>query len=374
MLNSIVFEKEIIVFWDIVKGYSSDCKYRVICGEEVRITSKTHCKVSELNADTLYTFTVELLDENGIVKDTVGSVQLKTAQLRKRIDVTKAPYYAVGDGKTLNTKAIQHAIDDCGFGQTVYIPAGVFLCGALDLHDDMELYLENGAILQGSKNAIDYLPKRQSRFEGLDMLCYSSLLNIGEAQAFGCYTCKNVVLRGGGTVRGGGNELSTDIINIEHERLVKEDAQYYEKMKECEKNCTMAGRYRPRLINVSNAQNVIIEGISIENGPAWNLHVLYSDKIITANCTFHSVNIPNGDGYDPDSSTNCTIFNCDFYTSDDSIAIKSGKNPDGNIVNRPCKNIKIFDCRSEMGHGCSIGSEMSGGVEDVYIWDCDFVI
>lgn len=372
MLNSIVFEKEIVVFWDIVKGVSSDYKYRAICGEKVCITSKTHCQFHGLSADTSYTFTVELLDEKGIVKDTIGNIQLKTNPVRKRIDVTKAPYFAVGDGKTLNTKAIQRAIDDCAFGQTVYIPAGVFLCGALDLHDNMELYLEKGAILQGSKNAVDYLPKRQSRFEGLDMLCYSSLLNVGKAQPFGGYTCKNVIVRGGGTVRGGGNELSSDVINIEHERLVKEDTQYYVKMKECEKNYTMAGRYRPRLINVSNAQNVIIEGISIENGPAWNLHVLYSDNVVTANCTFHSVNIPNGDGYDPDSSTNCTIFNCDFYTSDDSIAIKSGKNPDGNVVNRPCKNIKIFDCRSEMGHGCSIGSEMSGGVDGVYIWDCDF--
>ena len=372
MLNSIIFEKEIILFWDSAKEFLNDYKYRVVCGEEVRVTSKTHCKFSELRANTKYAFTVELLDANGMVKYTVGSVELKTAQIRKRIDVTKPPYCALGDGKTLNTQALQRAIDDCGYGETVYIPAGVFLSGALNLHDDMELYLEQGSILQGSKHAKDYLPKRQSRFEGIDMLCYSSLLNVGKAQPFGGYTCKNVIIRGGGTVRGGGAELGADVINIEHERLLQEDDKYQNKIKECEKEYTMAGRYRPRLINVSNAQDVVIEGISIENGPAWNLHVLYSDNVITANCTFHSVKIPNGDGYDPDSSTNCTIFNCDFYTSDDSIAIKSGKNPDGNVVNRSCKNIKIFDCRSEMGHGCSIGSEMSGGVDGVYIWDCDF--
>ena len=372
MLNSLVFENDIIIYWDRVKNSPAACRYRVVCGEKVRITSKTHCKFSELEADASYVFTLEVLGKNDKVEHTLGSLELKTAKSRKRIDVTKAPYYAVGDGKTLNTKALQRAIDDCAYGETVYIPAGVFLSGALNLHDDMELYLEKGAVLQGSKKAEDYLPKRPSRFEGIEMLCYSALLNMGETQAFGGYNCKNVVIRGGGTVRGGGGELRLDVINIERARLMEEEPAYLEKIKACETVDTMPGRYRPRLINVSNSQNVIIEGISIENGPAWNLHILYSDNVITANCTFHSVNIPNGDGYDPDSSTNCTIFNCDFYTSDDSIAIKSGKNPDGNIVNRPCKNIKIFDCHSEMGHGCSIGSEMSGGVDGVYIWDCDF--
>ena len=372
MLKSLIFENEIIVYWDYSEKFAQGYTYRVELNEKTATTVKTHCQFSDLQADSEYSIVAWLLDENGKAVQEIGRVQVKTPKKRKRIDVTKAPYYAVGDGKTLNTKALQKAIDDCGKGETVYFPAGVFLSGALNLHDDMEVYLEKGAVLQGSTSAADYLPKRPSRFEGLDLLCYGSLMNIGQAEPFGGYNCKNVIIRGGGTVRGGGNELGQDVINIEHARLLVEDKEYLKKAKECQTMKTMAGRYRPRLINVSNSQGVIIEGISIENGPAWNLHVLYSDDVVTANCTFHSVHINNGDGFDPDSSTNCTIFNCNFYNSDDSIAIKSGRNPDGNFVNRCCKNIKIFDCRSEMGHGCSIGSEMSGGVEDVYIWDCDF--
>jgi len=79
----------------------------------------------------------------------------------------------------------------------------------------------------------------------------------------------------------------------------------------------------------------------------------------------------NGDGWDPDSSTNCTLFASVFHTGDDAVAIKSGKNPEGNVVGRPSKHIRVFDCVSHFGHGICIGSEMSGGIEDVGIWDCN---
>lgn len=76
----------------------------------------------------------------------------------------------------------------------------------------------------------------------------------------------------------------------------------------------------------------------------------------------------------PDSSTNCTIFACEFCTGDDAVAIKSGKNPEGNATNRPTKHVRVFDCHSGFGHGICIGSEMSGGVEDVKIWDCNMAV
>lgn len=127
----------------------------------------------------------------------------------------------------------------------------------------------------------------------------------------------------------------------------------------------------PRLINMSNCRNVVLSGVSLKNGASWNVHMIYSDSIVTNGCTFYSEGVWNGDGWDPDSSTNCTIFGCTFYTGDDSIAIKSGKNPEGNRINRPSAHIRIFDCRCAFGHGITIGSEMSGGVKDVSVWDCD---
>lgn len=118
-------------------------------------------------------------------------------------------------------------------------------------------------------------------------------------------------------------------------------------------------------------KNVSISGITLKNGASWNVHMIYSENILTYDCSFYSRNIWNGDGWDPDSCKNCTIFGCSFDTGDDAIAIKSGKNPEGNKINRPCEHIRIFDCRCLFGHGFAIGSEISGGIRDVKIWDCD---
>lgn len=94
------------------------------------------------------------------------------------IDITKTPYNAVGNGKTLNTKAIQSAIDDCPKDGCVMIPSGTFMTGALRLHSDMNCIYAKGAVLQGTSNPEDYLPRISSRFEGTEMECYSSLLNL----------------------------------------------------------------------------------------------------------------------------------------------------------------------------------------------------
>ena len=98
--------------------------------------------------------------------------------------------------------------------------------------------------------------------------------------------------------------------------------------------------------------------------------MIYSKDISTFDCKIESSGVWNGDGWDPDSSENCTIFATEFRTHDDGIAIKSGKNPEGNIVNRPTKNVKIFDCFGR--RGIAIGSEVSGGIDGVYIWDCEY--
>ena len=134
---------------------------------------------------------------------------------------------------------------------------------------------------------------------------------------------------------------------------------------------TIPGRPRPRLINMSCADNVLISGIQIRYGASWNVHMIYSNNVVTHNVTITSDGVWNGDGWDPDSSTNCTIFASEFFTGDDAVAIKSGKNPEGNVIAKPSEHIRVFDCISHFGHGLTIGSEMSGGINDVRIWNCD---
>ena len=287
--------------------------------------------------------------------------------------ISALDFGAKGDGKTMNTLCLQRAIDALAPGEELYLPEGVYLSGALDLHGDMSLYLAKGAVLQGTADPEDYLPKIPSRFEGYEMECYRSLLNLGRMDHSAGPNCSNVLIHGEGTISGGGQELCLNVIARERELMKEYLRSLGDKIKDYENDHTIPARPRGRLINLSNCGNVRITGLTLQNGAAWNVHILYSKNIVTDHCVFRSENVWNGDGWDPDSSENCTLFASEFFTGDDSVAIKSGKNPEGNVINRPTKHIRVFDCLSHKGLGIAIGSEMSGGVEDVKIWDCDLI-
>ena len=371
-------DTEAEIFWDLPLDADPDCEYLVVnnSADETIKTRKTHASLSGLTPESQIDISVYIVypDKRADHKNDpvlLGQFSLQTAKTKKKIDITAAPYNAVGDGKTNNTDAIQAALTDCDKDSFIYIPAGTFLTGALNVHSDTEIYLEEEALLQGTENPEDYLPKIWSRFEGHEMECYRSLLNLGELDHDADYNCKNVVIRGKGSIMGGGAALAKAIARTEGERLRDYIASLGDKIKEYEKPETIASRFRGRLINMSNCQNIWIHGLTLGYGPAWNLHFIYSDNIVTDHCIIKSEGIWNGDGWDPDSSTNSTIYACDFYTEDDSVAIKSGKNPEGNVINRPTKHIRVFDCITNFGHGLCIGSEMSGGVEDVRLWDCE---
>ena len=139
----------------------------------------------------------------------------------------------------------------CGPGDAVYLPAGTYLTGALRLHSDMELYLDEGAVLQGTDRIVDYQPRIPSRFEGIEMRCYSSLLNLGQMDHAGDYTCANVVIRGKGTIASGGKALADAIIADEREHLKDYLAENAQLVQSCENEDTLPGRVRPRLINIS---------------------------------------------------------------------------------------------------------------------------
>ena len=121
---------------------------------------------------------------------------------------------------------------------------------------------------------------------------------------------------------------------------------------------------------IMNCQNLDIQGLAVENPPCWTIHYTYCQNVNCHDLNIYS-NTANGDGIDPDSSVDSEIFNCTFSTGDDCIAIKSGKNPEGNVVNKPTENIRITNCSFPRGHSLAIGSEMSGGVKNVYIRDCE---
>lgn len=354
----------VTLYWCKPANAPIDAQYEVFLdGKWAGRTGKTHFTADGLFPQREYHAEVRM---NG---DTVCAGSVNTAVKLRRLDVRG--FGAVGDGAHMDTAALQAAINACGAGDEVYLPAGTYKTGALRLHSDMALYLEHGAVLQGTDEPRDYLPRIPSRFEGTERECYSSLLNLGDMDHSSGPNARNVLIYGEGTIASGGQVLAQRVIDLERERLKDYLAENAALVASCENDRTIPGRARPRLINLSNCENVRISGLTLKNGASWNVHMIYSRNIVTDHCTFVSEGIWNGDGWDPDSSENCVLFACRFRTGDDCVAIKSGKNPEGNAIGRPCSRIRVFDCVCEFGHGICIGSEISGGVEDVRIWDCD---
>lgn len=352
------------LWWEQPEAAPADARYRVeLNGQIAGETDRTHYTLRGLAPGQACTVRVRWAGRELGCAETVLPVPGKQLNARD--------FGAAGDGVTLDTAALQRAIDACGPGDEVVLPAGVFRTGALRLHSDMALYLAAGAVLQGTEDPADYLPKIWSRFEGTEQECYQSLLNLGELRHGAGPNCRNVLIHGEGTICGGGQALALNIIEAEKTRLREYLDALGDKIKEYENDHTIPGRARGRLINLSNCENVRITGLTLQNGASWNVHMVYSRGIVTDHCVFCSEGVWNGDGWDPDSSEDCTLFASQFHTGDDSVAIKSGKNPEGNVIARPTRHIRIFDCKSEYGLGVAIGSEMSGGVEDVKIWHCD---
>lgn len=333
----------VTLLWDKPKVYHQVKNYHLFLdGKSVGITSKTNFTVTNLKPNHSYTFSVKAENLEGQLSSAILS-KTKTRASSKIFNVLD--YGAKGDGKTKNTKALQKAIDACTEGGTVYVPKGIFLSGALFLKSNMTLMLDEGAVIKGTTDTYDYEPFILNRFEGWEMKTYASLINAGQLNHDGSFNVENLNICGNGTIEGGGSTLGNAMIQAH------------------------GIRSRGRLICIMNGRNINIQGLNIENPPCWTIHYIYCDQVV-----LHDLNIistaRNGDGIDPDSSTGSYIFNCKFSTGDDCIAIKSGKNPEGNEINKPTKGIRITDCDFVKGHSLAVGSEMSGGVSDVFIQDC----
>jgi polygalacturonase len=251
---------------------------------------------------------------------------------------------ATGDGCTLDTSAIQAAIDACAQqgGGTVVVPAGRYVTGSIFLRDNITLQLEAGAVLLGSEDLADY-PIVAGRWEGAEQPTYASLIT-GVA-------LHNIAVTGRGTVDGQG-------------------AHWWQRFT----NKTLAYP-RPRLIAFANCSNVLIEGITAINSPSWTINPVRCENV-----TIHGVSIinpadsPNTDGINPDSCRMVRIANCYVSVGDDCVTIKSGIETEDADKRAPCENVTITNCTMAHGHGgVVIGSEMSGGVRNVVISNCVFI-
>jgi polygalacturonase len=267
-----------------------------------------------------------------------------TTRARQTATFNVREHGAVGDGGTLDTRAIQSAIDACAAqgGGTVYLPAGQYLTGSLLLRNNISLHLDAGAVILGSENPDDY-PIVHSRWEGKHQDTYASLIT-GRG-------LNNIAVIGRGRIDGCG-------------------AAWWQAK---EKN-TLA-HPRPRLISFSDCSNVLIEGITAVNSPSWTINPVHCQNVNIRGVTvINPADSPNTDGINPDSCRLVRISDCYVSVGDDCITIKSGTEYEHPDRYAPCRDITITNCTLERGHGgVVIGSEMSGGVKNVVISNCVFV-
>jgi polygalacturonase len=242
---------------------------------------------------------------------------------------------ATGDGKTLDTAAMQKAIDTVAAagGGVVQVPAGTYLCGSIELKSHVTLDLDTGATIKASSNADDF-PIVTALWEGLPWPCHEALIFADHA--------RDIAITGSGSILGDEN----------------------------------VGKLRnprgPVLIEPVSCGNVRIDGVTLGSVHIWTLHPTYCKDVTVANVTFASTG-GNSDGIDPDSVVNMAIDHCTFSAGDDDIAIKSGKGQNGVKIGAPSENIFITNCTFNKGHGgVSFGSELSGGIANVTISNCNF--
>lgn len=285
-------------------------------------------------------------------------------------------YGAVGNDKTDCTNAFRRAISACNKagGGRVVVPAGSFLTGPIHLLSNVNLNLTANATIKFSKNPLDYLPLVFSRWEGMELMNYSPFI-----YAFGK---KNIAITGSGTLDGQANNdawwpwngrpqygWKTGAPNQRKSRTAL--VEMIERKVPVRDRVFGEGHYlRPQLIQPYRCQNVLIQGVSIKNSPMWEIH-----PVLCTNITIENVSIsthgPNNDGCNPESCNDVLIKDCYFDTGDDCIAIKSGRNADGRRLNVPTENIVVQGCRMKDGHGgITIGSEISGGVRNLFAENC----
>ncbi|MDP9033359.1 MAG: glycosyl hydrolase family 28 protein [Myxococcota bacterium] len=280
-----------------------------------------------------------------------------------------------------NRAAINKAISDLSGagGGVIDVPSGTYPTGAITLMSNIELHLEQGAVLSFSASTADYEPPVLSRWEGFDCINWQP----------GVYAlgATNVAITGAGTLHGPGSSWGGGTANWKSGSASAADAVYKAwlsgKVADLKTSgpptaANMAalqvptahtpGGLRPTFVECNGCTNFMIDGPTVNGAWYWTIHPLYSSNVIVRNVTVDSsTSGSNGDGTDPDSSANVLIENVTYNTSDDMIAIKSGTNEVGFNIARPSHNIVAHNVKVQAGHGFSIGSELSGGVNNVYL-------
>lgn len=311
--------------------------------------------------------------------------------------VSIVDFGAVGDGVTLNTEAFAKAIDavhEKGGGKVI-VPAGIWLTGPIVMKSNVNLFTEKNSLVLFSPD-FDLYPIVDASFEGLNTKRCQSPISAHQAE--------NIAITGYGVFDGSGDawrptkkEKLTERQwrNLVASGGVVDDAGkiWYPSESSLrgqaycvdqnvpvglpteEEWSAIRDFLRPVLLNFVECKNILLDGVTFQNSPAWNLHPLMSENIIINKITVRNPwYSQNGDGIDIESCKNTLIVNSSFDVGDDAICMKSGKNEDGRQRAMPTENVIVSNCVVYHGHGgFVVGSEMSGDIRNISVSDCQFI-
>lgn len=315
-------------------------------------TNRVITSIYGLKPDTEYRLRVQA---QGGCED--GVLELKTDYEFVTLDVRD--FGAKGDGVQNDTIYIQAAIMACPKDSRVLIPEGTYRITSLFLKDDIQIELAKGAVLSAvtDRTAFPVFPgliqsyDEESEYnlgtwEGNPLPMFSGIVT--------GVNVKHVVIYGQGTIEGNAND---NLDNWWYNAKVKRIA------------------FRPRMIFLNHCEDIVIQGIRVQNSPSWNIHPYFSNHLRFIDLTvLNPKDSPNTDGLDPESCRDVEIVGIYFSLGDDCIALKSGKIYMGAKYKVPCEDITIRQCCMRDGHGSiTIGSEMAGGVKNLTVKDCLFL-
>jgi len=286
------------------------------------------------------------------------------------IKVSIVSFGAVKGNKEKNSQAISQAIDKVNNagGGTVIVPKGEWITGKIHFKSNVNLHLEKGALLLFSENPNDYLPAVHTTWEGMECYNYSPLIY--------AYKCKNIAITGQGEVKAKMDVWQKWFArpkgHMESLKRLYNLFSYYKPVEE-RQMVNDSAHFRPQFIQFNRCENVLMDGISVTNSPFWTIHPYLSNNVVIRNIKIFAHG-HNNDGVDPEMCQNVLIENCVFDQGDDAISIKSGRNQDAWRLNSPSKNIVIRNCTVKNGHQLvALGSELSGGIENVFIDNCKVI-
>lgn len=338
---------------------------------------------------------LESVIDEGVYEGLPFEMQQVEQPVFPEYSVNITDFGAVADGKTLNTEAINNAIKDVNSkgGGKVVIPAGLWLTGPIELKSNVNLYTEQNSLILFTDDFNAY-PILETSFEGLETRRCQSPISAWNAE--------NIAITGYGVFDGSGDSwrpvkkgkmtASQWKSLLASGGVVENDVWYptagsLKGAKACKEFNNPEGIetdeewneirpwLRPVLLNIVKSKKVLLEGVTFKNSPSWCLHPLSCEHITIKDVkAFNPWYSQNGDALDLESCNYALIINNVFDAGDDAICIKSGKDEDGRKRGEPCQNVIVKNNVVLHGHGgFVVGSEMSGGVKNIYVSDCTFL-